>query len=107
MAEKKTDNNFKKAFKERLDKALSKNPNILLELKKSKEAAIAASDEYVSILNSQDNIEELTEDQLEEKLDAWGKCLNNILYYDEVNFEIDKDLKEVEHFINIFMRRQK
>ena len=107
MADKKTDDNFKKALKRRLDKALSKNPNILLELKKSKEAAIAASDEYVSILNSQDNIEELTEDQLEEKLDAWGKCLNNILYYDEVNFEIDKDLKEVEHFINIVMRRQK
>ena len=94
---------FREAIQKRLNANLQKNPNLLLELKKAKNDVIDAIEEYVAIIKREEGLDELTEDQLEEKLDAWGKCLTNILYYEEVELQAGRDISAIKKFMNQIM----
>ena len=45
-------------------------------------------------------------EQIEEKVDSWGKCLNRILYYEKVEGVVKTNLSEMNDFLEILNKRK-
>lgn len=100
-------NLMQEALTKRLADRLEKNPNILLEFKRAKDEVLKAVDNYLAVLKKEEELDALTDEHVEEKVDTWGKCLNHILYYEKVEGRVKENLSEMRGFLELLNKRNK
>ncbi len=91
-------NIFKEAMTRRFKKGVEEHSNPLIELKLAKESALESVEKYAQLIREEKEIDKLSLKQAEERLDAWGKCLNDVLYLEEVHVHVRRQLKGMKLF---------